>query len=176
MIRFCVRVPVSSHVLLEATGEGHCALPRELLLENAVKVLEIDTSIIAEALARMLVDGQVVEESNRRPNRSSSCLHCDSPRKGSPQRSGNWPKHRAATRKSKSRRRFPWCEGKTGKSLAIQQKEAIRQALASRVMVMTGGPGVGKTTLVNSLLKILRAKQVKCLLAAPDRQGGQTAV
>ena len=60
-----------------------------------------------------------------------------------------------------------WCEGKTGKSLALQQKEAIRQALASRVMVITGGPGVGKTTLVNSLLKILRAKRVKCLLAAP---------
>lgn len=52
-----------SHVLLEAAAEGHCALPRELLLQESAKVLEIEPSLIAEALARLLLDGKLVEES-----------------------------------------------------------------------------------------------------------------
>src|SRR5713226_2083302 len=50
---------------------------------------------------------------------------------------------------------------------ADSQKAALRVALVSNVLVITGGPGVGKTTLVNSLLKILRAKRVRVALCAP---------
>ena len=60
-----------------------------------------------------------------------------------------------------------WCEEKTGKTLAPSQREALKTVLTSRVAIITGGPGVGKTTLVNSILLILRAKKVKCLLCAP---------
>jgi exodeoxyribonuclease V alpha subunit len=60
-----------------------------------------------------------------------------------------------------------WCEQKTGKTLAPSQREALRKALSSRALVITGGPGVGKTTLVNAVLMILRAKKVRCLLCAP---------
>ena len=62
---------------------------------------------------------------------------------------------------------LPWIEKKTGLSLAQSQIEAVRLALRSKVMVITGGPGVGKTTIVNSILQILAAKAVRLLLCAP---------
>ena len=62
---------------------------------------------------------------------------------------------------------LPWVEGKTGLALAPGQADAVRAALSSKVSVITGGPGVGKTTIVNSILRILAAKDVGILLCAP---------
>lgn len=60
-----------------------------------------------------------------------------------------------------------WVEGKTGLTLSTSQREAIHAALHHKVVVITGGPGVGKTTLVNSILQIVRAKGINVLLCAP---------
>jgi exodeoxyribonuclease V alpha subunit len=60
-----------------------------------------------------------------------------------------------------------WCQEKTSKALAPSQRDALKLALTSRALIITGGPGVGKTTLVNAILLILRAKKVRCLLCAP---------
>jgi exodeoxyribonuclease V alpha subunit len=60
-----------------------------------------------------------------------------------------------------------WLQQKVGRQLAPSQSEALLRALASRVIIITGGPGVGKTTLMHSILSVLLAKKVKCLLCAP---------
>src|SRR6202042_274411 len=62
---------------------------------------------------------------------------------------------------------LPWVEGRIGLALAESQVAAIRLALTSKVLVMTGGPGVGKTTIVNAILRILAAKGINLLLCAP---------
>src|SRR5262249_45725254 len=62
---------------------------------------------------------------------------------------------------------IPWVEKRTKLELADSQLEAIRVALRSKVLVITGGPGAGKPTLVNSVLKILLAKNVFVALCAP---------
>jgi len=62
---------------------------------------------------------------------------------------------------------IPWVEKRTKLALAETQIEAVRVSLASKVLVITGGPGVGKTTLVNSILKILGAKAIAIALCAP---------
>ena len=58
-------------------------------------------------------------------------------------------------------------EKKLNLTLAASQREAVAAALKSKVMVITGGPGVGKTTIVRAILTILRAKGVNMMLCAP---------
>ena len=62
---------------------------------------------------------------------------------------------------------LPWVEKKTGKMLAASQRAALDAVLRSKAMVITGGPGVGKTTLLDAIFRILAAKGTKILPAAP---------
>jgi exodeoxyribonuclease V alpha subunit len=62
---------------------------------------------------------------------------------------------------------LPWVEKQIGLALAASQVAAVRLALMSKVTVMTGGPGVGKTTIVKAILRILAAKGTEILLCAP---------
>jgi exodeoxyribonuclease V alpha subunit len=61
----------------------------------------------------------------------------------------------------------PWVEKRSGLQLADSQRDAIRLALIAKALVITGGPGVGKMTIVNSILRILAVKGVNLLLCAP---------
>ncbi len=58
-------------------------------------------------------------------------------------------------------------EQQMGLTLASAQREALRQAATQKVLVVTGGPGVGKTTLVRGILEVFRARHLRCELAAP---------
>jgi hypothetical protein len=64
----------------------------------------------------------------------------------------------------------PWVERRTGLTLAESQTAAVRLALTAKVLVITGGPGVGKTTIVNSILRIPAPKGVRILTNRPRRQ------
>ncbi len=56
---------------------------------------------------------------------------------------------------------------KSGLELAEGQVEAVRQSLRSKVLVITGGPGTGKTTIINTILKVFQGAKARILLAAP---------
>ncbi len=64
-------------------------------------------------------------------------------------------------------RAIAWVEQRLGLELATSQKAAVELALASKLLVITGGPGVGKTTLINAILRILAAKKLRIQLCAP---------
>ena len=154
------------HVLQELSGDGHCAASHETLLKESEKLLEIPVSILEEAVQEEVVqENLVMEEIDGVP-----CLFLT-------------PLFRAELGVAGSIKRIldgippwgqidvvkalPWVEEKTGLTLSDSQKEAVRLALTSKMVVITGGPGVGKTTLVNSILLIVRAKQVNVTLCAP---------
>jgi exodeoxyribonuclease V alpha subunit len=155
-----------SYALSEATSEGHCGLPRADLLPLANKLLEIRAEVIEQAIEQELQEGVVIaDDIDGKPCIFLAPLH--HAERGIADQVRRLKLGTVAWPRIDADRAIPWAEKHLGIALANSQKEALRLAFASKMLVITGGPGVGKTTLVNSILTILRAKQVKALLCAP---------
>ncbi len=155
-----------AHVLLEASGSGHCALPREQLVEQAKSLLDVDESLVIEALGVLMGRGDVVAELIGGDN-FVFLPALKRAEEGIAQALLRLAGQRALYPDIDAVGALAWLGKKCQIELAPSQESALRQALVSRVLVLTGGPGVGKTTLVNAILSVLRAKGVKCLLCAP---------
>ncbi|MEE4236995.1 MAG: ATP-dependent RecD-like DNA helicase, partial [Anderseniella sp.] len=155
-----------SYALSEAMSDGHCGLPVNELVPLAVGLLEVSSELVQTALDLELADDTVVSDSvgetpciflaglHRAEITIARRIHCLV--------NGTLPWAYIEPDKA-----LPWIEQKTGLSLAESQAVAVRLALMSKVLVITGGPGVGKTTIVNSILRILSVKDVKLQLCAP---------
>src|SRR6202011_2884196 len=146
--------------------EGHCGLPAEELLSLTQTLLEVPAELVDTALGLELEGGAVIADDLE----GRRCISL----------AGLYRAEREIAEKLKALaigrppwpaidadKAIPWVEQRTKLALADSQREAVRIALASKVLVITGGPGVGKTTLVNSLLKILTAKPTAIALCAP---------
>jgi exodeoxyribonuclease V alpha subunit len=169
-----------NYALLEASSDGHCGLPTAELLKLAGELLAVerqdetgasrreplDPALIHTALELELSEGSVVADTLAgEPAIFLAHLHRDERRiaeslqelaEGAP------PWGAIDTAKA-----IGWVEQRLGLQLAASQKQAVEQALASKVLVITGGPGVGKTTLINAILQILAAKKLRIQLCAP---------
>jgi exodeoxyribonuclease V alpha subunit len=155
-----------SYALGEAMGEGHCGLPTAELIPLAVELLEVDGALVQTALDLELSEATVVaDQVGETPCVFLTGLHKAERVIG--ERLLNLMNGQLPWPWIDPDKALPWIEQKTGLSLAESQIAAIRLALLSKVMVLTGGPGVGKTTIVNGILKILAAKGVDILLCAP---------
>ena len=155
-----------SYALSEAMNDGHCALPLTELMPLAVTLLDVSETLLETALGLELKEGNVIADQIE----DSSCIFlsglyraeqviCERIRKLSAGKIP-WPAINAD-------KALPWIEKNTAMTLVESQIAAIRLALSSKVMVITGGPGVGKTTIVNSILCILSVKGVNLILCAP---------
>ncbi len=160
------------HLLNQATGEGHCGLPRRELLEGAARLLEVDEGIVQEAYARHLKDEQILTEQVEGEDLVFLPHLKEAEERIARQlrRLAEAPQPAPGIDATKA---IPWVEEMTGRKLSPSQHRALTTALRSRVVVITGGPGVGKTTLVQSLLRILTAKKLHCILAAPTGRAAQ---
>ena len=155
-----------SFALAEAMGEGHCGLPVDELTSLTERLIEVPPGLIEDALALELEAGALVADTveGRRCVFLAGLYHAEQAIAERLQvlATGRPPWPEIAADKA-----IPWVEGRTGLSLAESQKQALRLALCAKVLVITGGPGVGKTTLVNAILRVIRAKGVEVALCAP---------
>ena len=155
-----------SYALTEAMGDGHCGLPSDQLFPLAEELLEVPKELICSALELELGEGTVIADSVAQTPRIflAGLYRAEQVIAGRLIQLINgrlpWPFIDAD-------KALPWVETKTGLKLAESQSAAIRLAMLAKVLVITGGPGVGKTTIVNSILRILAAKGVNLLLCAP---------
>ncbi len=152
--------------LAEATGQGHCGLPVAELTRSTSTLIEVAPGLVEAALRLELADGDLVADTVD----GEACVFLAGLYRSEQAIAGRlralseglppWPAIDAA-------RAIPWVEARTGLALAPSQAAALRRAVTAKALVITGGPGVGKTTLVNSVLKVLVAKGVAVALCAP---------
>jgi exodeoxyribonuclease V alpha subunit len=154
------------HVLQELSAEGHCAATREQVIETAARMLEIPTLVLEQGIDEELAAGNLVAETIH----GDPCLFLRSLYRaevGVAQHllrllSGSPPWGSIEVERA-----IAWVEKATGLTLSVSQRRAVATAINGKLTVITGGPGVGKTTVVNSILHIVRAKGVRIVLCAP---------
>src|SRR5262244_334738 len=155
-----------SYALTEAMNEGHCGFPTDELVPLAERLLEVPQQLIRTALDLELQDGTVIADRvGETPCVFLAGLHRAErtiAERLTRLANGTLPWPRIDPDKA-----LPWVEKQICLALAESQVAAIRLALISKVLVMTGGPGVGKTTIVKAILRILAAKGTGLVLCAP---------
>ncbi|MFF4687458.1 ATP-dependent RecD-like DNA helicase [Streptomyces sp. NPDC001307] len=173
------------YALSQSADQGHCFLPEERLISDAVKLLAVDTGLVIECLAELAEptedggDPGVVREKVPGPDGGDDSEPVTAVYL--------IPFHRAELSLSAQllrllrtdQDRMPgfrsvdwgkaldWLKGRTGADLAPEQEAAVKLALTEKVAVLTGGPGCGKSFTVRSIVELARAKRAKVLLAAP---------
>ncbi|MBI4830381.1 MAG: ATP-dependent RecD-like DNA helicase, partial [Candidatus Lindowbacteria bacterium] len=154
------------HILNEMASEGHVYCPRSALIDRCEKMLEVSRLIIEDGMASLVAEKKVViEESNSEPAVFLGQLHV------AEVGSAHFLKGIRGSLKLSPRvdtdKAAAWFEKRHGLKLNPGQREAIRKASESKVLIITGGPGTGKTTIVRGLVEIFRAKGQRVQLAAP---------
>jgi len=162
------------HVLHEMADEGHVYYPYEPLIEKCKEILDIDREIIVKAIGTVAVDKQIViEDLNQNPDdfkENHKAVYLTGyhiAEKNLAARLKTLIHTPQAIRKIDSEKAIQWVQEKLSITLAEKQIEAVRCVTGNKVMIITGGPGTGKTTIINAIIRIFSIIKTKILLAAP---------
>jgi exodeoxyribonuclease V alpha subunit len=162
------------YVLHELTDEGHVYYPYEPLIVKCREILEIDREIVVKAIGTIAADKRIVIE--------ALCGEADaSPDDGKAVYLAGYHTAEAqlaarlrtlirtpqALRRIDAEKAIQWIQEKLAITLADRQIEAVRCMTGNKVMVITGGPGTGKTTLINAIIRICSVIGSRIMLAAP---------
>ena len=154
------------YVMTSAVGSGHCALPEEELIASSVELLGISPDKVSDTLETEITAKRMERDTGNGnpliflPYLLQAERRVAEKIKNLSEKPPGYPLIDVA-------KAMAWCEKKIGYALAPGQRNAVEAALMQRILIITGGPGVGKTTIINSVLMILRAKGVQPILCAP---------
>jgi exodeoxyribonuclease V alpha subunit len=154
-------------VLGEMSDDGHLYVPRERLVEEAKGMLEIEAPIIDHAVDRLARGDLLVIEPLPGGGEAVYLASLHTAEVGAARRLSSLIEAEIPPLEIDIERAIAWFEQREGIALARAQREAIRCAVTAGVLIITGGPGTGKTTLVNGFIQILERKGRRILLCAP---------
>jgi exodeoxyribonuclease V alpha subunit len=165
------------HILSEGSSNGHVGLPEQLVVEQTVALTQIPGELISEAIDELHTTDEIVRDSPRKLGQQTDANELTEPllylkplflaelgvaRGIKSLRSGEHPLPAVDADQA-----LAWVESKMTIEFAERQREAVRQAITQKVLVLTGGPGTGKTTIVRAIIEIFAAKGQKVGLCAP---------
>ena len=150
------------HVLNEAADkEGHVFLPEDALIESCAEALDVPVDAIAPCVAQLFSEESIIVDDERVYLRDlyraeqGAATRCYQLSQVQRIELGNIPAEIRAI------------EQRDGVTFAPRQKLALEKALSHNLLVLTGGPGTGKTTTIKGLIALLEARNKKIALAAP---------
>ena len=153
------------YTLLQATGEGHVYLPKDELFQRAAELLGVDSSYMEKHLVDLATDRKIVQkeqgdqiliypaqyyylELNTARMLRELDIFCPEDEKI-------------------VERRIVQIEKETGTVLDEMQKKAVQEAAGHGLLILTGGPGTGKTTTINAIIRYFEGEGAEIRLAAP---------
>ena len=162
------------YVLKQRADDGHVYYPLASLHKRCCDILEVDAPLIAQALSALAADRRIVIEEHRDPEKNSTrgdqavylatFYLCETAIASRIRALIEVP---GRLRTIEAGRAVAWVQERLAMTLSPNQVEALRGAMAYKVLVITGGPGTGKTTIVNAILKTFNRMAARMLLAAP---------
>ena len=162
------------YVLHQVSDEGHVYYPYDPLINKCREILQVERDVIVKALGTIALEKRIIiEDLNEkiedfRENNKAVYLAkfhiCET---SIAIRLKALLNARKSIRKIDGEKAIEWVQKQLSMTLAEKQVEAIRSAVNKKVMVITGGPGTGKTTIIDAILTIFSKLKIQILLAAP---------
>jgi exodeoxyribonuclease V alpha subunit len=162
------------YVLQQLSDEGHVFFPYEFLVAKVTTILGVDQEPVRIALGTLALEKQIVIEDlgqelheqavNQKAVYLAKYHLCETHIARRLRRLLENPSGRGAI---DADRALAWIQGRLKITLAHKQLDAVRAALTSKLMVITGGPGTGKTTIINAIIRIYARAGARIALAAP---------
>ena len=156
------RASISYTLETEAEAGGHCWTYENDLLLHANELTGIPTEVLCTALAEEIESGRVVKETDRVYLKSLYYSERDVARRVKTILSSPSPHVFTSIANA-----IEWWQSRAGFELAPKQRQALENSLKSKFSIITGGPGVGKTTIIRALVEIYGRKKLRVILAAP---------
>ena len=160
------------YVLHQLSDEGHVLYPRPALITKSTQILEVEATLVDKCLADLNAAQKVVIEDLTAPGADESQEAVYLAKYHFSEKSiAHKLKRLLASPKSirqvDTTKALEWVQKTHSISLAEKQAEAVRKALEDKILVITGGPGTGKSFLLNAILKIVSRLKARIFLAAP---------